>query len=730
MADSAAETLNGNLPAAPSLMPEDQLLPSLRMVVGIWAAACLGLWMLVGYHTRDALFAILAFGLTGSLIAGFVLSRVQAYIGSAALLVGFMGTVTIAAIQGHNQAILSFLVIPVILAPMLLAPAAILPAAGVATVLALAVSRSVGGNPWLAAMLLLAAASTWAALRPLYALLHLSWRRSMQGVHLASQLRARQGELNKTIKALDLSYQLLEKTNRELSVARREAEVLRDLRNRFATNLSHELRTPLNIVIGFANLIYRNPQLYGVEEWNDVLLRDLAQIQRNARYLSQLVDDVIDLARVDALAMPIQRQVTNLGDVIGEAAASVATMARKKSLAIEVSLAPDLPLVNVDPLRLQQVLFNLLSNAIRFTDRGGVSVWARQEGNEVVVSVSDSGRGIPEEELSTIFDEFYQVGRPKSTPEAGKGLGLAIARRLVQLHGGRIWATSELGKGSCFSFTLPLSGVTVSRLRAGEGTPLPKARRAARVLVLTHDDSAALYLGRRIEGYEFVPIQSLERLRESLAAQPAAAVLVDGGLRLDTAVVRQALEGCDADPPVITCPLPSALWVTGAAGFRRVLTKPVTPESLFQALEDVEPEKKELSVFLVDDDRGFVQLVARMLQAAGQSNGRQYATDAAYSGEEALRKLRRTAPDCVILDLVLPGMNGFSVLAAMREQAALANIPVIAVTAATPGEDQLAVGGATFSFSKRGSFQPGELSALLTTALKMAQGEIVTQGSD
>ncbi len=362
------------------------------------------------------------------------------------------------------------------------------------------------------ALAILIGLSTWIVLRPVYRLLASAWRQTLESTALTTELREQRGKLNRTIKDLDASYQLLQDTNRELAVARREAEVLRDLRNRFATNLSHELRTPLNIIVGFSDLVYRKPQLYGYSSWNEALRRDLAEIQRSAGYLSDLVDDVVDLARVDALMMPVRREWCDLEATISSVVDTVRSLARDKDLALETAYPPCIPSIYVDCVRIRQVVFNLVTNAIRFTDKGAVRISVEVVDPEVMVSVEDSGRGIPEAELATIFDEFYQVGRSRTDPDTGKGLGLAIARRFVQLHGGRIWVESQVGKGSRFTFSLPLEERGSPATRLGATTAVPRRRSRPAVALLDGDGSATAYLSRRLPEYELIRIADPEEL--------------------------------------------------------------------------------------------------------------------------------------------------------------------------------------------------------------------------
>jgi signal transduction histidine kinase/CheY-like chemotaxis protein len=626
--------------------------------------------------------------------------------------------ITLSAILASDTSVLAFLVIPIALAPPLCGMAFALAATAVAELMVLA-----AGQP--AARVLLwglfglqgfVSGAVWHLEADL---LGLTWSRGREAERLARELQGKQGELNRALRALDLSYQLLEKTNQELAAAQREAVFLRELRSRFATNLSHELRTPLNIVLGLTELMYHNPHIYGLREWSSELLQDLAQLQRAARYLLQLVDDVVDLARVDALAMPLKREWVAIGDVIRDALESVATLAKSKGLEVRMHVHDGIPLVLVDPLRIKQVLFNLLSNAVRFTEKGEVVVSARHAGDCAEVSVSDTGRGMSPVELERVFDEFYQVGRPKDGPDAGKGLGLAIAKRFVQLHGGRIWAQSEVGKGSVFSFTIPCTPVSVGRLRDPDAAPAISKQKPV-VLVLGHDDSVVPYLNRRLEGYEFLHCSDVRELGERPHAVVPAAIIVDADLATNLPQGAPALGAAwPKEAVIISCPLPSTRWIVGDAGFARVLTKPVLPDELLAVLDEVlGQERGNARLLVVDDDRGFVQLVRRALQVGNRA----YPVEAAYTGEDALRKLRRSTPDCVILDLLLPGISGFDVLRAIRQMRQLRELPVVAITAATPGEDNLRSHGGVFTYVRREGFRPGELIALLERSLQLAAG--------
>ncbi len=572
----------------------------------------------------------------------------------------------------------------------------------------------------LAVMALALSVGFWLALRPLYDLLSRYSRQSLEAVAISDQLRDERGRLGKTVKDLNLAYRLLEKTNLELAQVVREADLLRDLRHRFATNLSHELRTPLNVILGFSRLIYSSPDIYGAEAWSDDLRRDLAEIQRNATYLSHLVDDIVDMARADALALPLQRDLCDPVVLAHESIALVQSLARQKGLRLSVATEGSGTVVRLDPVRIRQVLFNLLANAIRHTQKGEVRVLVAFGDGEVVISVKDTGSGIAQSELQTIFNEFYQVGRPKAEEDHGKGLGLAIAKRLVQLHGGRIWAESQVGVGSTFSFSLPLEPKTVSLGRRSASLSAPASSRT--VLLLSDDGTASSYLRRRLEGFDFVPLASVVDLSSAVAAhRPVAAVLNAERGAAQEEEASAVLAELPPQVPLMTCPLPNAAALRQRGSFDAVLTKPITFEDLTGTMAKLGIGNTAARILVVDDDRSFVQLMKRLISSIA---GPRHNVVGAYSGQDALCRVHSFRPQLLLLDLVLPDISGFEVATRARKESGSPNIQVVAVTATTPGEDIAESDGSQFSYRRAGPFRPGELVHLLEAGLKCAKGEL------
>ena len=300
------------------------------------------------------------------------------------------------------------------------------------------------------ALLWLTAFMGWLSSRGLYTVLDWAWSSQQRANQLLEELRDRRGELNRTLVALTEANRRLKRTGRELALARQRADEARRLKEQFAANISHELRTPLNLILGFSEMMYLSPDVYGEMEWPSTLRRDVHQIYRSSRQLMDLINDVLDLSRIDAVRMPIHSEPSDLAEIIREAVETASDLFRGRVLDVRVEMPPELPPLNLDRTRIRQVLLNLLNNAARFTQHGHIIVSAERNEREVVVSVADTGVGIPAEELPAIFEEFHQVDMSLRRRQEGAGLGLAISKRFVELHNGRIWAESQAGEGSTF----------------------------------------------------------------------------------------------------------------------------------------------------------------------------------------------------------------------------------------------------------------------------------------
>jgi signal transduction histidine kinase len=239
---------------------------------------------------------------------------------------------------------------------------------------------------------------------------------------------------------------------REIQDKSRELEIANQHKSEFLANMSHELRTPLNAIIGFSEVLLE--RMFG--EVNDKQADYLEDIHSSGRHLLNLINDILDLSKVEAGRMELDLGAFDLPTAIGNAIALIRERAQKHAITLNVQLEPGLADVVADERKLKQILLNLLSNAVKFTPDGGrIHVGARRAGHDVEVAIEDTGIGIAATDHAAVFDEFRQVGRQYTSKHEGTGLGLALTRRFVELHGGTIRVDSELGKGSIFTFTLP-----------------------------------------------------------------------------------------------------------------------------------------------------------------------------------------------------------------------------------------------------------------------------------
>jgi signal transduction histidine kinase/CheY-like chemotaxis protein len=517
--------------------------------------------------------------------------------------------------------------------------------------------------------------------RTLYTGLEWAWTMQQRADNLLELARDRQGELNRALKSLDISNVLLRRTQRELIAARKQAETARLMKEQFAANISHELRTPLNIILGFSEVMCLSSEVYGDMDWPPTLRQDIYQIYTSSSHLLDLIDDVLDLSRFEMVGFALKKEPASLESLLRDAVGIVANLSRGRSTHLEVDIAPDLPTLEVDRTRIRQVLLNLLNNAVRFTAEGIVRLEAKRGEGEVVINVSDTGPGIPADQIPHLFQEFFQVDRSLHCEHEGTGLGLAISKHFVEAHDGRIWVESEEGVGSTFTFTLPIPGehTPFSRLRVDRPLEPAAPETFPPVLVVDPDPTVAALVDHHIEGYEVVHVKEVDRLMETVALYHPQTVICNV-LPGERCEYQDLLS---ASVPLIECSLPSHAWLANDLSVAACLNKPVTIERL---LQEVESRDGIGDILIVDDDRGFCRLVERMLKASDST----FSVRKAYDGEESLRALRARRPDLLLLDLIMPGVDGFQVLEEMRREPELADVPVVLLTATSYAEDALA----------------------------------------
>lgn len=533
---------------------------------------------------------------------------------------------------------------------------------------------------------------TWILLRFAKTATHWSWSSYVRMRDLLEESRAQQLHLKEAQEDLNLANAELARLSDRLLAMSRIADEARRAKEEFVANVSHELRTPLNMIIGFSEIITENPRLYDCE-LPPQLLADIQVIQRNSHHLSSLVDDILDLSRAEVGRMALTREYASIREIVEEALATVRPLFESKNLYLVMTVADDLPPVYCDRTRIRQVIINLLSNAGRFTEHGGAHVRAVREAQSAIITVADTGPGVPKGEQQRIFEPFQQHSGGTASAFGGSGLGLAISRRFVEMHGGRMWLESEPGQGSVFGAVLPLD--VTPHLHVGEAVrwfnpyetyeprtrpwqaPQPVVR--PRLVVMERSDTLCHILERYGPDVEVASVRTLDAAMDELSRLPARALLVNDSVppaeAYDIAAVAANLP---YRTPVIRCAIPDRAEAAEDLNVIAYLLKPIQREKLFAALAQV--GKPVRSVLLVDDNPEALQLFTRMLSSAANPID----VYRASSGVRALSLMRDRRPDVVLLDLVMPEMDGFAVLQTQRQDDSIRGIPVIAISALDP----------------------------------------------
>ena len=482
--------------------------------------------------------------------------------------------------------------------------------------------------------------------------------------------------------ALAASLDQIQRQNLELELRRREAERANRLKSEFLAAMSHELRTPLNAVMGFSDLLVEDAS----EPLTPKQRRYLSFVRGGAEHLLRLIDDILDLSKIEAGRLKLEPQTFRVSTVLPEVTSTVGPLAIRKKIALDLKVPEDLT-VYADRLRFKQILFNLLSNAVKFTPEGGrVRVAAELEEGLVLVSVSDTGIGIAAGQHEVIFDEFQQIAGPGPEPREGTGLGLAIVRRLVEQHGGKIWVESEAGKGSRFTFMLPNHE---GRLGPPTGTFLPRPLRAdgpPLVLLVSDDETACAGWSAALEAEQYdVRVLRRDGAVPWLAAEIAPRLVV---LDLASAGGHEEADGHGGEilrdlvqsdpgaaPPVLALAAPETgkrqAFLAGASG---CLLHPVSGEMLLSAVRLRVPSLgPPRGVLIVDDQPERQRSLTEATLAAG------YRPVVVSSGGEALQTAIRIQPLAIVLSLRLPDFDGYQALLRLRSTPATANTPVLAL---------------------------------------------------
>ncbi len=414
-------------------------------------------------HLQDPIYSLLPWlGLSLVVGASLLLPRDRNRLSAVLTLLGIWGAITAQYLWNGNQSIvLPLLSLPVMAAPLVLSRRYLLITAGLGSALAAAV---IAYQPPPAAGLTLAV--TWAAIASAAVFGHrlensinglVQWAvdSQLKNYTRAESFYQQREELRQALHDLNLAYNKIARMNDELDAARAEAERASEAKSVFLSNISHELRTPLNVVLGYTTFMTDMPDVYDGEQLPPQHRKDIELIQSNARYLLTLINDLLDLSKIEAGKLTINPSAVDLVDVFDGVIATSVGLIKEKPIQVIPDYTDTLPPIWADATRVRQILLNLMSNAIKYTDTGTVRLRATVEADNINIAVIDTGQGIPPETIERIFDRFEQIDQHSGIQ--GTGLGLDISQKLAALHDSQIEIESTVGKGSTFSLRLPLA---------------------------------------------------------------------------------------------------------------------------------------------------------------------------------------------------------------------------------------------------------------------------------
>jgi len=495
-----------------------------------------------------------------------------------------------------------------------------------------------------------------------------------------------------------------------LTAARDQAEAMSRTKSSFLANMSHELRTPLNAIIGLTDMMVSNVDRFGTEK----AVEPLRRVHRAGKHLLDLINQVLDLSKIEAGKLDINPDTVNVAALVDEVVGTARSLADQNKNRLNVECPSDIGAIVVDAMRLKQILLNLLSNACKFTKGGDVSLrvtTALNNGRKWInFVVADSGIGMTPEQIGKLFTEFVQAEQTTARQYGGTGLGLAITRKLCTMMGGDVTVASESGKGSTFTVRLP-AGPEIATVVPEQLVSLPGQTGPVGdcVLVIDDDPTARELIANYLREAGLAVVTAAggrEGLKRAEELHPIAITLdvlmpdIDGWTVLAALRGNPELSNIPVVMATITDPDRKGIAL-GAAGY---LTKPIDRDRLIALLRPFQTRARRTRVLLVEDDAMQRERIRLWLEAE------HWLASEAENGLEALDRLSKEPPDIILLDLMMPEMDGFQFIAALQAQPVWRDIPVIVITSLDlTAADRARLNSGVEGILLKGSFDPAQL---------------------